>query len=265
MRRVLDPKTASYSAFILFPFLKNGEQVNAGSLPAERRRGRGARPAHVVIRLAHPWPLLPLYASRPGLWPEPATSRRALGRRLDASPATTSATGPTRWSAGGSATRSCCARTRATGTRTSVCFDEVDFYPVDRRDLQRAQRPRRRARHHRPPCSPTALALLRRTGMSGLPAGRAAVRRHLPGVQYARPGAEGRAGPPGALDGDRPRLHHPQAAARAARRRPTASSDRLPDYSDGARAYWAGLAVRAPAGRGAAAAGGGRLRARPSA
>jgi len=33
MRREVDPKTASFSAFILFPFLKNAEAVNKGDLP----------------------------------------------------------------------------------------------------------------------------------------------------------------------------------------------------------------------------------------
>jgi oligopeptide transport system substrate-binding protein len=71
IRRVLDPKTASYSAFTLLPFLKNAAEVNSGKLPLTAAGVEAPDPHTVVIRLSHPWPLLPDYASGRVMWPVP--------------------------------------------------------------------------------------------------------------------------------------------------------------------------------------------------
>jgi len=71
IRRVLDPKTASYSAFTFFPFLKNAQAVNAGKLPLTAVGVEAPDPHTVVLHLSHPLPLLPLYAAGRIMWPVP--------------------------------------------------------------------------------------------------------------------------------------------------------------------------------------------------
>jgi oligopeptide transport system substrate-binding protein len=70
MRREVDPKTASYSAFLLYP-VKNAQKVNHGSLPTSALGVEAPDPRTVVIHLEHPWLLLPLYASGRIMWPVP--------------------------------------------------------------------------------------------------------------------------------------------------------------------------------------------------
>lgn len=128
VQRVLDPKTASYSAFILFPFLKNAEAVNAGKLPLSAAGVEAPDPYTVVIRLSHPWPLLPLYASSRALWPEP---RRAIERWGDnwTKPAHYLADGPytlVAWRLGDAVVLK--KNPRYWGA-DKVCFDEVDYTP----------------------------------------------------------------------------------------------------------------------------------------
>src|SRR6185437_6353484 len=79
IQRVLDPKTASYSAFILFPFLKNAEAVNAGKLPLSAAGIEAPDPYTVVFRLSHPWPLLPAYAAGRAMWLEPRAAIQRWG------------------------------------------------------------------------------------------------------------------------------------------------------------------------------------------
>ncbi|HEY2709426.1 MAG TPA: peptide ABC transporter substrate-binding protein [Caulobacteraceae bacterium] len=70
IRRVLDPKSASYSAFLDFP-IKNAEAVNQGKLPLTALGVEAPDPHTVVIHLAHPWLQLPAYATGRSLWPVP--------------------------------------------------------------------------------------------------------------------------------------------------------------------------------------------------
>jgi oligopeptide transport system substrate-binding protein len=71
VRRELDPKTASYSAFILFPVLKNAQLINQGQAPPTAAGIEAPDPHTVVLHLAHPWPTLPLFAAGRVLWPVP--------------------------------------------------------------------------------------------------------------------------------------------------------------------------------------------------
>ncbi|HLY80057.1 MAG TPA: peptide ABC transporter substrate-binding protein [Caulobacteraceae bacterium] len=70
IRRVVDPKTASYSAFLDFP-IKNAQLVNAHKLPLTALGVAAPDPHTLVIRLEHPWLLLPLYTGVRSMWPEP--------------------------------------------------------------------------------------------------------------------------------------------------------------------------------------------------
>ena len=263
VRRILDPKTASSNSFILFPFLKNAEQVTNGTLPLSAAGIEAPDPHTVVIRLSHPWPLLPLYAGGRALWPEP---RKAIERWGDAwtKPGHFLADGPytlVDWRLGDAVVLR---KNPPLLGRGQGLLQRGRLQPVDRCDLQRARRQGRRSRRldHRAVEPRDAAAP---HGPQRLPAGRAAVRRHLPVVQHARAVAEGRAGPPGALDGDRPRLHHPEAAARRPSVRLRCDPDRRPRLLRRGQALLGGVVVRAPAGGGPAAAGGGRLRTRPPA
>jgi oligopeptide transport system substrate-binding protein len=76
MRREMDPKTASYSAFINYP-IKNAAAVNAGRLPLSALGVSAPDPHTVVITLEHPWPMLPYLAAGRTFWPAP---RRAVER-----------------------------------------------------------------------------------------------------------------------------------------------------------------------------------------
>ena len=128
IQRVLDPKTASYSAFILFPFLKNAEAVNAGKLPLSAAGVEAPDPHTVVFRLSHPWPLLPRYTAGRALWPEP---RAAIERWGDAW------TKPGRYLSDGPYTLADWRLGDAVVLRKNplyfdagkVCFNEVDFTP----------------------------------------------------------------------------------------------------------------------------------------
>ena len=128
VQRVLDPKTASYSAFILFPFLKNAAEVNAGAIPLSAAGVEAPDPHTVVIRLSHPWPLLPLYVSGRAMAPEP---RAAIERWGDAwtKPGHYLADGPytlVDWRLGDAVVLR--KNPRYWGA-DKVCFSEVDFTP----------------------------------------------------------------------------------------------------------------------------------------
>ena len=128
VRRTLDPKTASSNSFILFPFLKNAEQVTNGKLPLSAAGIEAPDPYTVVIRLSHPWPLLPLYAGGRALWPEP---KKAIERWGDAwtKPGHFLADGPytlVDWRLGDAVVLR--KNPRYWGA-DKVCFSEVDFNP----------------------------------------------------------------------------------------------------------------------------------------
>ncbi|HEX3406358.1 MAG TPA: peptide ABC transporter substrate-binding protein, partial [Caulobacteraceae bacterium] len=128
IQRVLDPKTASYSAFILFPFLKNAEAVNAGKLPLSAAGVEAPDPYTVVFRLSHPWPLLPNYAAGRAMWPEP---RAAIERWGDAwtRPGHYLSDGPytlVAWRLGDAVVLR---KNPLYFDAGKVCFNEVDFTP----------------------------------------------------------------------------------------------------------------------------------------
>ena len=128
MRRIVDPKSASYSAFIVFPFLKNAEKVNRGELPVSALGVEAPDPYTVVVRLEHPWPLLPLYASGRAMWPVP---RHAVERWGDAwtKPGHYLSDGPyslVAWRLGDAVVVRKNPRYWDAG---SVCYTEIDYSP----------------------------------------------------------------------------------------------------------------------------------------
>jgi oligopeptide transport system substrate-binding protein len=128
VQRVLDPKTASFSAFIVFPFLKNAEAVNAGKLPLSAAGIEAPDPHTVVIRLSHPWPLLPTYAAGRAMWPEPKEAIERWGDNWT-KPGHYLADGPytlVAWRLGDAVVLR---KNPRYWDADKVCFNEVDFTP----------------------------------------------------------------------------------------------------------------------------------------
>jgi oligopeptide transport system substrate-binding protein len=128
MRREVDPKTASFSAFQLFPFLKNAQLVNGGHAPLSALGVEAPDPHTLVIRLEHPWPLLPYYASGRAMWPIP---RHAYERWGDSwtKPGLYVGDGPytvVSWRLGDSVVLR---RNPRYWDARQTCYDEVDFTP----------------------------------------------------------------------------------------------------------------------------------------
>ena len=129
MRREVDPKTASFSAFQLFPFLRNAQLVNGGHAPVATLGVEAPDPHTVVIRLAHPWPLLPLYASGRAMWPIP---RHAVERWGDGwtKPGRYVGDGPysvVAWRLGDAVVLR---KNPRYWDAAHTCFNEVDFTPT---------------------------------------------------------------------------------------------------------------------------------------
>ncbi|HZZ89689.1 MAG TPA: peptide ABC transporter substrate-binding protein [Caulobacteraceae bacterium] len=129
MRREVDPKTASFSAFQLFPFLKGAQAVNGGRAPLTALGVEAPDPHTVVIRLEHPWPQLPYYASGRAMWPIP---RHAVAKWGDAwaTPAHYVADGPynvAAWRLGDVLTLR---KNPRYWDPSRACYDEVDFTPT---------------------------------------------------------------------------------------------------------------------------------------
>lgn len=70
VRRTLAPETAAQGAFMLYPIL-NAKAVNSGAAPAQALGMSSPVPDRVVIRLEHPWPVLPVYAAHRVMRPVP--------------------------------------------------------------------------------------------------------------------------------------------------------------------------------------------------
>jgi oligopeptide transport system substrate-binding protein len=127
MRRVIDPKTASDSAFLLFP-VKNAEAISQGKAPTPSL-GVEATDAHtVVIRLEHVWLSLPMYAVSRVMQ---AVPRAAVMRWGDAwtSPAHFLADGPFRLQVWRLGDKVVLRRNPTFVSPGPDCFSELDFFP----------------------------------------------------------------------------------------------------------------------------------------
>ena len=128
IRRVMDPKTASFSAFINYP-IKNGAAVNAGKLPLTALGVSAPDPHTLVFVLEHPWPMLPYAASGRTFWPVP---RHTVERWGDAwtQPGHYVGDGPytlVSWRLGD---RVVIAKNPRFWDAAKVCMDQVSFYPT---------------------------------------------------------------------------------------------------------------------------------------
>jgi len=129
IRRVMDPKTASFSSFIAFPFLKNAEAVNAGKLPLSALGVEAPDPHTLVIRLSHPWPLLPYYTSGRVFWPVPQHVVQRLGDAWSR-PGNYVGNGPyslVSWKLGDSVV---IRKNPRYWAASNTCFGEIDFDPT---------------------------------------------------------------------------------------------------------------------------------------
>ena len=69
-RRILDPKTASIYAYLLY-ILKNGQAVNEGKAAPDTLGAQAPDPRTLVLRLEHPAPYLPEIAKHQSFFPVP--------------------------------------------------------------------------------------------------------------------------------------------------------------------------------------------------
>jgi oligopeptide transport system substrate-binding protein len=127
IRRLLDPKMASYSAFLDFP-IKNAQKVNSGTLPLAAVGVEAPDPHTVVIHLEHPWQLLPTYAASRAMWPVP---QHAVAKWGDAwsKPGRYVANGPYNLVAWRLGDQVVIRRNPEFWDPENVCFNEVSFYP----------------------------------------------------------------------------------------------------------------------------------------
>ena len=128
MRRVLEPATASYSAFLLYPIV-NAEKVNKGKLPTLALGVAAPDPHTLVIHLQHPWINLPIYTSTRVMWPVPEHAVRRWGdawtlpgRYVGDGPYTVVA-----WRLGDKVVLK---KNPRFWDAAHVCYDEVDFFPT---------------------------------------------------------------------------------------------------------------------------------------
>jgi oligopeptide transport system substrate-binding protein len=127
MRRVMDPKTGSYSAFLIYP-IKNAEKINGGKLPLSSLGVEAPDPHTLVIRLEHPWVNLLLYTSARVMWPEPEHAVKRWGdawtlpgRYIGNGPYTVAS-----WRLGDKVVLK---KNPLFWDADHVCFNEIDFFP----------------------------------------------------------------------------------------------------------------------------------------
>jgi oligopeptide transport system substrate-binding protein len=129
LRRVMDPKTASENAYILY-IIKNGEAVNGGKLPLTALGVEAPDPHTLVIRLEHPVPYLLTVATHQTMYPTPRHMIEKYGDQW---------TDPSHWvSDGPYIVKSFTLGDRLHAVRNpnfydakSVCIDEVNYYPTN--------------------------------------------------------------------------------------------------------------------------------------
>ena len=128
IRRVMDPKTASFSAFLNYP-IRNAQAVNGGKLPTSALGVEAPDPHTLVIRLEHPWPMLLFYASGRTLQPIP---RRAVERWGDAwtLPGHYVGDGPYSLVAWRLGDRVTIRKNPSYWDADRVCADRIDFFPT---------------------------------------------------------------------------------------------------------------------------------------
>ncbi len=127
LRRTLSPRTASQSAFMLYPIL-NAKRVASGTAPLEALGIEAPSPDTLVVRLEHPWPTLPSWAADRLMRPAP---RHAIARLGDAwvKPGQYVGNGPytlKSWRLGDRIVL----RRNPNYDGVRACFEEVAYYPT---------------------------------------------------------------------------------------------------------------------------------------
>ena len=145
--RILDPKLAAEYASLLYP-IKNAEAVNDGD---DRRPGRARRagridPKTLEITLESPTAYFLELLTHYTAFPVPQARDREVSAPTGSSPATSSATGPSRSSSGRPTPRSCRSRTPKFYDAANVKLDKVIYYPDEERNAVDQALPRRRDR-----------------------------------------------------------------------------------------------------------------------
>jgi len=127
-RRILDPKTASSYAYLLY-LLKNGEAINDGKAPPEAL-GAKALDAHTLqLTLEHPAPYLPQLLQHTSYYPVPAHVVRKWGQAWT-QPGHYVGNGPYRlvsWRLGDYLRIE---KNPLYFDASKVCIDRVDYYPT---------------------------------------------------------------------------------------------------------------------------------------
>ncbi|WP_172448467.1 peptide ABC transporter substrate-binding protein [Caulobacter mirabilis] len=129
LRRVLDPKTASEYASILF-LLKNAKAVNKGEAPPEALGVRALDPRTLQITVEHPAPYLPELAKHHVLYPVPRHVTEPNGERW-ARPGVMVSNGPyrlTEWRLGDYVK---VVRNPRYWDAAKLCVDEINYYPTN--------------------------------------------------------------------------------------------------------------------------------------
>ena len=128
-RRILDPRTASPYAYLLY-LLKNGQAVNAGRLDPSRLGVRATDDHTVEVTLEHPAPYFLQIAKFPSLYPVP---RHVVERYGDAwsDPGHFVSDGPYRpvsWKLGDHVE---VVKNPRFYDAAHVCIDRIDYYPTN--------------------------------------------------------------------------------------------------------------------------------------
>lgn len=127
-RRILDPKTASAYAYLVY-LLKNGEAVNGGKAPPESIGAKALDSHTLQLTLEHPAPFLPQFLQHQSYFPVPAAVVKRWGTAWS-QPAHYVANGPYRlvdWKLGDYVRIE---KNPYFHDADKVCIDRVDFYPT---------------------------------------------------------------------------------------------------------------------------------------
>ena len=126
-RRILDPKTASEFASMLYGF-KNAQAINQGRMPATALGARALGPRELEIQLEHPAPYLPELLKHQVLYPVPEHVVRRWGEAWSQ---------PARMVSNGAYTiklwrlgdRITAVKNPRYYAADSVCVDQINYYP----------------------------------------------------------------------------------------------------------------------------------------
>jgi oligopeptide transport system substrate-binding protein len=127
-RRILDPKTASAYAYLVY-LLKNGEAINGGKASPDTLGARALDSHTLQLTLEHPAPFLPQFLQHQAYFPVPAKAVKQWGEKWS-QPAHYLANGPYRLVAWRLGDYVRIERNPYFREADKICIDRVDFYPM---------------------------------------------------------------------------------------------------------------------------------------